>query len=136
MDKVAKFRILIRLALVDECLDQSEKEFLFKLAALEELSKNEIEKLVEEVRKSSEEPYVELGLSYDEKIKVLTDLIRVMKVDGKVFDAEVKFCERVAKGFGFSEKAIGFLTGNININPRDTTELSKVQHRMKKYLIY
>jgi len=134
MDKIGKLRILIKLALIDGYLDQSEKNFLSRLAALEYISEDEVEKLVAEERASREELPLEMKLPYDEKIAVLTDLIRVMKVDGKVFDAEVKFCERVAKTFGFTEKSIGFLSGNVNTDLKNSVDLAKIHYRMKKYV--
>ena len=135
MDKAGKFKVLIKLALIDDCFDQSEKNFLIRLAALENISEEEVEGLVEEVRGSEEELLLLPEPSYDEKISILVDLIRVMKVDGKVFDTEVKFCERVAAKFGFSEKAIGFLSGNVQLDARNSADFSKITYRMKKYTL-
>ena len=134
MDKLGKYRILISLALIDDYLDYSEEAFLFKIASLENVSGDDIKKLIEEERSGEAKADLEFNLTFDEKIEILTDLIRVMKVDGKVFDAEVKFCERIAGTLGFDQKAIGFLSGNINIDPNNSTALAKIQYRMKKYL--
>jgi len=134
MQKARKFRLLINLALIDDFLDDSERMLLVKLAGLEGFSEEDIDGMVEQERTRQGEPQPELGLSYDEKIKVLIDLIKVMKVDGKVFDAEVKYCERVAKRFGFNEKAIGFLSGNVNLDPKNSAALDKIHYRMKKYV--
>ena len=135
MDKIGKYRILISLALIDDYLDYSEEAFLFKIASLENVSGDDIKKLIEEERSGEAKADLEFNLTFDEKIEILTDLIRVMKVDGKVFDAEVKFCERIAGTLGFDQKAIGFLSGNINIDPNNSTALAKIQYRMKKYLV-
>lgn len=135
MDKVGKFRILIRLALVDDCLDESEKNFLLRLATLDDMTEIDIEALIREAVMNADDFPIDSELSYDEKIEILSELIKIMKVDGKVLDAEVKFCERIARSFGFDERAIGFLSGSVHIDPRDTVDLSKIQFRMRKYLV-
>ena len=133
-DSIGKFRILIRLALIDGRLDESEINFLFRIARIEGISEEVIQELIEE-EGSDAEDRPPLELTYDEKIAVLSDVIRIMKADGMVLDAEVKFSESIARSFGFTEKAIGFLSGNINMDANNSTAISKIRYRMKKYLI-
>ncbi|SNS48531.1 Tellurite resistance protein TerB [Ekhidna lutea] len=132
MKDVVKFRALIGIAQADGDFDSAEKEFIRNLAELEGLSMKELKELLQTADKTGN---LVKDLDFDDKIDILTYMVKLMKIDGKVLISEIKFCEKVARGLGFEEKSIGFLSGIIEGNPTDTPNFGSIKHRMRKYII-
>ncbi|MEM7297806.1 MAG: hypothetical protein AAF391_06030 [Bacteroidota bacterium] len=132
MKKLEKFRIMIQLALVDNKFEQTEKQFIKDLAKLNDISEQELNQLTnEELAKKGDRLDFDIPSDFNLKIEILADMIRVMKVDGKVYLSEIKFCEMVAKMFGFKEKSIGVLSKMIHGDPMDATDWANIENKMK-----
>lgn len=102
---------MIQLALVDNQFEDSERNFISDLANQSSISKEELNTIInEELKKKSFDLDLSDNLGFDAKIEILADMVRVMKADGKVYLSEIKFCEMIAKMFGFKEKSIGMLS--------------------------
>lgn len=102
---------MVQLALVDNQFEDTERAFIHSLATESSLSSEELEDIIqEELKKKTHEVDLNTDLGFDAKIEILADMVRVMKSDGKVFLSEIKFCEMIAKMFGFKEKSIGMLS--------------------------
>jgi len=129
---VVKFRALVGAAQADGEFDESEKEFIQRLADLQGLSVKEVKELLQHEDKTKD---LVKNLSFDDKIEILVFMVQLMKIDGKVLLSEIKFGEKVAKTFGFEEKSIGFLTGMIESNPSIDPNLGRIKFRMRNYLI-
>ncbi|WP_436515829.1 TerB family tellurite resistance protein [Ekhidna sp. To15] len=115
MNDKEKFRIMIQLALVDNQFEDAERDFIHSLANKSSLSSEELEDIIqEELQKKNHEVDLNTDLGFDAKIEILADIVRVMKSDGKVYLSEIKFCEMIAKMFGFKEKSIGMLSKMLN----------------------
>lgn len=111
MNDKEKFRVMIQLALVDNQFEDSERNFISDLASQSSISKEELDEVInEELKKKSFDMDLSDNLGFDAKIEILADMVRVMKADGKVYLSEIKFCEMIAKMFGFKEKSIGMLS--------------------------
>lgn len=111
MNDKEKFRVMIQLALVDNQFEDSERNFISDLANQSSISKEELNTIInEELKKKSFDLDLSDNLGFDAKIEILADMVRVMKADGKVYLSEIKFCEMIAKMFGFKEKSIGMLS--------------------------
>ena len=133
MRNVEKFRIMIQLALVDNTFEETEKQFILDLAKLNKISEEELKVLFrEELEKKEVQPTFEIPADFTTKIEILSDMIRIMKADGKVFFSEIKFCEMIAKMFGFKEKSVGVLSEMIHKDPHVATNWDKLENRMRK----
>lgn len=132
MNTTAKFKALIGLAKADGEFDMNEKLFISYLAEKQGLS---IKQLKEQLKNADSMSDLANELDYDDKIEILTYLVKLMKADGKVLMSEIKYCERMAQAFGFEEKSIGFLSGALNENPRIEPNFGLIKHGMKKYQV-
>ena len=130
MNSTAKYKALIGLAKADGEFDMHEKLFISYLAEQEGMSMNDLKEQLKNGEKMSD--LIE-NLSYDEKIDILTYVVKLMKADGKVLLSEVKYCEKLAQVFGFQDKSIGYLSGVLNDNPRIAPNLGMIKQGMKKY---
>lgn len=135
MNKIDKFRTMIRLALVDDQFETKEKEYIKDLAALHKFNSEDLDQLIqEELDNKGDFAPVISNLDHDGKIEVLADLVRMMKVDGQIFLSEIKFCEAIAENFGFKQKSIGFLSENIHKDPNIAPNWGLIQNQMRKYV--
>ena len=135
MNKLEKFRTMVRLALVDDQFETREKEYIQELAKMHKLSDVELDEMIkEELEKKGEFVPRLQNLDYDGKIEILADLVRMMKVDGEVYLSEIKFCEAIAQSLGFKQKSIGFLAENIHKDPNIAPNWMLIQNRMRKYV--
>ena len=135
MNKLEKFRTMVRLALVDDQFETKEKEYIQDLAKMHRVSNEDLDQIIEEeLENKSEFAPVLRNLDYDGKIEVLSDLVRMMKVDGEVYLSEIKFCEAIAKSLGFKQKSIGFLAENIHKDPNIAPNWMLIQTKMRKYV--
>ncbi|WP_370088563.1 TerB family tellurite resistance protein [Ekhidna sp.] len=132
MKDIVKFRALIGIAQADGDFDSAEKEFIKRLADLEGLSMTDLKEMLKEGDKTSN---LIKDLSFEDKIDILTYMVKLMKIDGKVLISEIKFCEKVARMLGFEEKSIGFLSGIIDGNTDVNQSFGRINHRMKNYEI-
>ena len=135
MNKLDKFRTMIRLALVDENFDEKERVFIKDLAKLHKVSNKDIETLIEEECQNKEGVIpIMRNLDFEGKIELLADLVRIMKVDGDIYLSEIKFCEMIAQLFGFKQKSIGFLSENIHGGTSVAPDWESIHSKMKKYV--
>ncbi len=126
---------MVRLALVDDQFETKEKEYIQDLAKMHKVSNEDLDQIIEEeLENKSEFAPVLRNLDYDGKIEVLSDLVRMMKVDGEVYLSEIKFCEAIAKSLGFKQKSIGFLAENIHKDPNIAPNWMLIQTKMRKYV--
>ncbi|NQZ75434.1 MAG: TerB family tellurite resistance protein [Ekhidna sp.] len=132
VDQEFKFKALVGIAQSDGEFDKSEKQFIKRIADLEGISSNQLKDLLQHKSKARE---LAEELTFDQKVDILVYVVKLMKVDGKVVLSEIKYCEKIAGILGFEDKAIGFLSGIIESNPDATTNLGRINHRMRKYLI-
>lgn len=136
MQRIEKLRIMIQLAFVDNQFESTERKFIQELAQLNNISSNDLEELIkEELEKKDITTTFEVPLDFETKIEILADMIKVMKADGKIFLSEIRFCEMIARMFGFKEKSIGVLSEIIHRDPSVATNWSNVQRKMKELAI-
>ena len=135
MNKLEKFRTMVRLALVDDQFETKEKEYIQDLAMMHKVSSEELEQIISEELENKVDFAPRLqNLDYDGKIEILADLVRMMKVDGEVYLSEIKFCEAIAQSLGFKQKSIGFLAENIHKDPNIAPNWMLIQNRMRRYV--
>ena len=136
MNTLEKFRIMVQLALVDQEFEAAERKFINELAQLNNISLQELDTLIQkELENKGLETTFQVPMDFTSKIEILADMVKVMKADGKVFLSEIKFCEMIAKMFGFKEKSIGVLSEMIHKDPMVATNWSSVEHKMKKLTV-
>ena len=135
MNKLEKFRALIRMALIDNRLEKEEMELLKELARDNQIEESELQQLVKEELESKDvNKPIAFNLDFDGKIEILADLVKIMKADGKVFLSEIKFCQMMAKMFGFDEKSIGFLSEMVHRDKSVPPNWSAIQTKMKDFV--
>ncbi len=135
MKKLEILRTLVRLALVDNKLEEKELILLKEYRKIHQIEESDFDSIVkEELENKGNDNVVPLSLDFQGKIEVLADLVRVMKADGKVFLSEIRFCEMMAKMFGLEAKSIGFLSEMVHVDKNVPIDWKLVERKMKEYV--
>jgi len=110
--------ILIELANRDGEIDESELKLIHQIGLAHNHSEEEINQLIQNT------PAINYDkLSPDERFEMLYDLVRLMKVDGKIFDDEILYCLEVARKLGYPMEAVMELYGLVHANLKLTSEI-------------
>ncbi len=116
--------ILIELANRDGNIDETERKLIYQIGAAHNHSEEEIEEIINNT------PTIDYDLlSNDERFEMLYDLVRLMKVDGKIFDEEILYCLDVARRLDYPMEAIMELYGLVHANLKLTTEIKLLKRK-------
>ncbi len=127
-------RSLVQLALIDDQFDTEEKKLIYNLGKANNISEADIKLLVqEELSKKHFESITFSALSFDQKFEFLYNIIQLMKVDRKVFLAEIIYCEDTSKRLGFNEGVVGELSKKIFADPDITANREELKRIAKRY---
>ena len=126
--------ILVQLAKIDGETDSAELELIRQIGVSNNVSDQDIEKIIEQTAAEDTIPSLET-LSREEKISLMTNLVMVMKIDGKIHKEEMKFCMHVLKKLGYEENSLFDLVSTTYIDPRlDDVDIEKIKARAEKFL--
>lgn len=116
--------ILIELANRDGEIDASERRLIHQIGQAHDHDEEEINELIKNT------PAINYGkLSNDERFEMLYDLVRLMKVDGKIFDEEILYCLDVARKLGYPMEAVMELYGLVHANLKLTSEIRIIKRK-------
>ena len=82
--------ILVQLAKIDGEADDSELELIREIGASKNVSDEDIENAIEMTEAEDTLPSLE-ELNHEDKIELMTNLVMVMKIDGRIDKEEMKF---------------------------------------------
>ncbi len=94
---IGHFATIVRLALLDNKIDENEYKLLKRLAKRLDISKTEYKSIL----KNPEEYPVTSSVSYDERLERLYDLTKMMFIDKNPTIDKATIMDRIAVGLGF-----------------------------------
>ena len=128
-------RVLIRLSMVDNDFDETEKNYIYSIGKVHNISEREVNEMIKEVSNDKNpEPIHYQALSAEERFAFLYDAIQVMKIDRVIHMSEIKFCERIAERIGYQTQVIKSLSSKIYSDPKITTNKSVLLKESNKFL--
>lgn len=101
MDTLHRLRTLISLAAADGELGEKERHFILSIGLANHLMVAEVLPLFALPGTSAQQ----VTLTRD-KEEMLLELVQLMQIDGKIYQAEIRFCAHVAARLGFREEAV------------------------------
>lgn len=128
-------RSMIELALSDQSFDDIEKARIYSIGTANKISKEHIDKMILEAAAAKEDSQLEFGaLTFEEKFEYLYNIIQLMKIDSKVFLAEIRYCEMLAEKLGFDKKVVKSLSTGIFSDPSITSNREELMKAAQKYV--
>ena len=125
--------ILVQLAKIDGETDTAELELIRQIGASQNVSDEDIEKIIESTETSSGIPSIE-HLSKEEKIELMANLVLVMKIDGRIDKEEMKFCLKVLRKLGYDDDALFDLVSTTYTEKSEQVNKDDIKERAEKYL--
>ncbi|MEM9299888.1 MAG: TerB family tellurite resistance protein [Bacteroidota bacterium] len=125
--------ILVQLAKIDGEADGSELELIREIGASKNVSDEDIEEIIDKTEAMGTLP--SLGdLSQQEKIDLMTNLVMVMKIDGRIHKEEMKFCLKVLRKLGYDEDALFELVSTTYVSSENPLDREAIKKRAATYL--
>lgn len=123
--------LLVHLSKADKFVASEESELIHRIGQRGGLNSEEVENIID-----NPNPLQDLkGLPPDEKFTYLFDIIQLMKVDGKIYQTEIEFCEKVAVRLGYKPGVIADLSAYIYSDPSINTSRSYLRSIADQHLI-
>ncbi|MFT4738473.1 MAG: putative tellurite resistance protein B-like protein [Cyclobacteriaceae bacterium] len=94
--------VLVQLAHSDGNFDPSEKKLIATIALDGGMETSEVEELIFGAERSNSIS----ELDEDKRFDVLYNMVPLMKVDGKVLDQEVTFCQKITAQLGYDLRVL------------------------------
>lgn len=123
--------ILVHLSKADRFVAEEEDKLIHNIGRRNGLSEDEIETLMDYPKPVP----VLSNLPADEKFEYLLCIIQLMKVDGKIHQTEINFCEKVAMGLGYKPGVIADLSAYIYKDPKMVTNRDLLRSVADKQLL-
>ena len=125
--------ILVQLAKIDGETDVAELELIRQIGASQNVSDEDIEYIIEKTEALDTIPSLE-NLTKQEKVELMTNLVLVMKIDGRIDKEEMKFCLKVLRKLGYDEDALFDLVSTTYIEKDADVNKDDIRLRAEKYL--
>lgn len=93
---------LVAMAAIDGQIHDDEIAYLYKIGKKYQLKPQQIKRILDE--RENIEP--EIPEQHQQKIALLYDLVGMMMADNVIEDAEMEFCRKMVKKFGYEELLI------------------------------
>lgn len=123
--------ILVHLSMADKFLAEEESQLIHKVGERNGLSTEDVELIMDNPK-----PIPNLkDLPPDEKFEYLFNVIQLMKVDGKIYQSEIEFCERLALALGYKPGVIADLSAYIYSDPSIMTKRSYLRSIADQHLV-
>ncbi len=95
-------QILMQLARIDGETSETELKLIQEIGASKFVSKEDINIIFKQSENGSTIPSLE-AMSHEEKVELITNLVLVMRADGRIELREMSFCFDVVNKIGFPE---------------------------------
>lgn len=110
--------ILVHLSKADNYVAKEESDLIHHIGESNGLSYDQVENVIDNPK-----PIGSLdNLPDDEKFEYLFNVIQLMKVDKKIFQKEIEFCERIAIKLGYKPGVIADMSAYIYSDPNIMTK--------------
>ena len=124
--------ILVHLSKADNFVAEQESKLIHAIGNKHGLSHEEIEMIIDNPRPIANDM---TSLPPDEKFEYLFNIVQLMKIDKKVYQKEIDFCEKMALRLGYKPGVIAELSAYIYSDPSIMTKRSILRSIADQHLI-
>lgn len=116
---------LLSVAMADGKLEDSEYQFLLKIAARYQITSNEVDKLKNEIQSKGSFYYERSSTRFEQ----IYDLVKMMMIDNHINPQELKICKRFSEKMGYHVTIVDELIESIvqNISSGNSMEETKMR---------
>lgn len=127
----AHLNILVQLAKVDGIVVQEEVDLINEVGKANGMTEEEIASCFDE-----ELPIGDLSsLTDDKKYDLIYSIVQLMKIDGKLYNEEIKFCAKMSAKLGYEEDVLFELMLKIYADPDLCADKESLKKHIQEFLI-
>lgn len=131
LDVKQQLSLLVHLSKVDNFIAEPESKMIHYLGNLHGLTEDDVETIIDNPM-----PIPDLhDLHPDTKFEYLFNIVQLMKVDGKVFQSEIDFCEKIALKLGYKPGVIADLSAYVYSDPNINTSKTFLRSIVDEHLM-
>ncbi|MEQ8580664.1 MAG: TerB family tellurite resistance protein [Marinoscillum sp.] len=122
--------LLVQLAKVDGVVVQDEIDLIAQIGEANGMSSSDISACFED---SSLIENLE-NLTDDEKYEYIYNIVQLMKIDGRLYKEEIRFCAKLASKLGYNEDVLLELMLKIYSDPEISADKASLKSTIQQYL--
>jgi len=133
MENNPHLNILVQMAQIDGESDETELELIRQIGKSENLSDDDIDKIIDTTNHDGGIPSIE-NLSEKDKLELMTNLILVMKIDGIIHKNEMQFCLDMIDKIGYDQDAFYELVSSTTNDIQSDKDIQVIRDKAKTLL--
>ncbi|MEQ8881288.1 MAG: TerB family tellurite resistance protein [Cyclobacteriaceae bacterium] len=122
--------LLVQLAKIDGVVVQDEIDLIKKIGKANGMSSEEISECFEDPTLIEDLDH----LTADEKYDYIYNIVQLMKIDGRLYKEEIRFCAKVISKLGYQEDVLRELILKIYSDENISTDKSSLKETIQQYL--
>jgi len=122
--------LLVQLAKIDGVVVQDEIDLIKKIGKANGMSSEEISECFEDPTLIEDLQH----LSDDEKYDYIYNIVQLMKIDGRLYKEEIRFCAKVVSKLGYQEDVLRELILKIYSDEHISTDKNSLKETIQQYL--
>jgi hypothetical protein len=130
MNDLSRMKLLINLAKADGLVADKEKNYLINIGRANGIYPDEIYPLFTQ----NHEVLVPENLSDDQKFDLMLSLIKLMKLDERMYREEINFCGQVATRLGYNKQVMFELLARVRSGGMEATEVDALKRIIQNFL--
>lgn len=122
--------LLVQLARIDGVVVQDEIDLIKQIGEANGMSSSDISACFEDPSLIENLDV----LTADEKYEYIYNIVQLMKIDGRLYKEEIRFCAKLASKLGYSEDVLLELMLKIYSDPEISADKASLKTTIQKYL--
>lgn len=125
-----QIKLLVSLSRADGEMASLERQYIFNIGQAHGLSAAEVEPLFNQVH----EGVISQSLTSDQRFNYIFTLVELMKIDGRLYAEEIKFCAHIAGRLGYAPEAMFELLLKVQSGQMDDEAKEALKQSIAKHL--
>ena len=130
MSALAQLKLLISLAQIDGKVAERERNFIMNIGKSNDITPDQIETLFDQRHAL----IIPTDLTDDQKFDYLFSLVRLMKIDERMYKEEMMFCTKIAENLGYENQVMFELLLHVKADVMEKDEIINLKEITQKHL--
>jgi uncharacterized tellurite resistance protein B-like protein len=125
-----QLKLLVNLARIDGDMATKERAYIISIGKAHGFPESSVETLFY----SSHESIIPKELKADQRFNYLFNLVKLMKLDERLYEEEIKFCANIATKLGYQSQVMFELLLKVKAEDMDPKEVDALKDLTTRYL--
>jgi hypothetical protein len=130
MSALAQLKLLISLAQIDGKVAERERNFITNIGKSNDITPDQMETLFDQRHPL----IIPTDLTDDQKFDYLFSLVRLMKIDERMYKEEMMFCSKIAENLGYENQVMFELLLHVKADVMEKDEIINLKEITQKHL--